>query len=110
MNHMLDTIGIEGILKLMHGEENRACEFRSCLAYYDGEEMRFFESKSPGVISEKIRGHENVNSWSDLWYIFIPDHFHKTMAEFDEGDFIEYNRVKVDSGMKKFGEWYSGSR
>ncbi|MCA0149846.1 hypothetical protein LCD52_13685 [Rossellomorea vietnamensis] len=110
VNHMLDTIGIEGILKLMHGEENRACEFRSCLAYYDGEEMRFFESRSPGVIAEKIRGSENVNSWSDLWYIFIPRHFQKTMAEFDEGDFMEYNRVKEDSGMKKFGEWYLGSR
>ncbi|MGG3915417.1 non-canonical purine NTP pyrophosphatase [Rossellomorea vietnamensis] len=110
VNHMLDTIGIEGILKLMHGEKNRACEFRSCLAYYDGEEIRFFESKSSGIISEKIRGSENVNSWSDLWYIFIPRHFQKTMAEFDEEDFKEYNRVKEDSGMKKFGEWYSGLR
>ncbi|MDX8344615.1 non-canonical purine NTP pyrophosphatase [Rossellomorea sp. YZS02] len=108
VNHMLDTIGIEGILKLMDGVENRACEFRSCLAYYDGEEMRLFESKSPGVIAEKIRGSDNENSWSDLWYIFIPRHFRKTMAEFDEEDFLEYTRVKEKSGMKKFGEWYSG--
>lgn len=110
VNHMLDTIGIEGILKLMHGVENRVCEFRSCLAYYDGEELRFFESKSPGVVAEKIRGSENENSWSDLWYIFIPRHFCKTMAEFDEGDFLEYNRVKETSGMRKFGEWYSNLR
>ena len=89
VNHMLDTIGIDGILKLMDGVENRACEFRSCLAYYDGEEMRLFESKSPGVIAEKIRGSDNENSWSDLWYIFIPRHFRKTMAEFDEEDFLE---------------------
>jgi XTP/dITP diphosphohydrolase len=106
VNHMLDTIGIEGVLKLLRDEENRECEFRSCLAYYDGEEMRFFESKSPGVISQEIRGSENENRWSDLWYLFIPQHFHKTLAEFDETDFMEYNRVKEDSGMKKFGEWY----
>jgi XTP/dITP diphosphohydrolase len=106
VNHMLDTIGIEGVLKLLRDEENRECEFRSCLAYYDGEEMRFFESKSPGVISQGIRGSENENRWSDLWYLFIPQHFHKTLAEFDETDFMEYNRVKEDSGMKKFGEWY----
>ncbi|WP_044338620.1 non-canonical purine NTP pyrophosphatase [Rossellomorea aquimaris] len=106
VNHMLDTIGIEGILKLLRDEENRECEFRSCLAYYDGEEMRFFESKSPGFISQEIRGSENDSKWSDLWYLFIPKHFHKTLAEFDEVDFLEYNRVKEDSGMKKFGEWY----
>ncbi|MBN8193288.1 hypothetical protein JI667_14145 [Bacillus sp. NTK074B] len=108
VNHMLDTIGIEGILKLMSGVENRACEFKSCLAYYDGEELRFFESKSPGSIAEKRRGSDNENSWSDLWYIFIPRHFHKTMAEFDKEAFLVYNRVKEASGMKKFGEWYSG--
>ena len=107
VNHMLDTIGIDGILKLMRDEENRECEFRSCLAYYDGEEMRFFESRSPGVIAERIRGSENENKLSDLWYLFIPRHFHKTLAEFDEQDFMEYSRVKEDSGMKKFGEWYS---
>jgi XTP/dITP diphosphohydrolase len=103
---MLDTIGIEGILKLLRDEENRECEFRSCLAYYDGEDMRFFESKSPGVISQEIRGSKNENRWSDLWYLFIPQHFHKTLAEFDEKDFMEYYRVKEDSGMKKFGKWY----
>lgn len=106
VNHMLDTIGIEGILKLLRDEENRECEFRSCLAYYDGEEMRFFESKSSGVISQEIRGSENESRWSDLWYLFIPQKFNKTLAEFDESDFKEYNRVKEDSGMKKFGEWY----
>lgn len=106
VNHMLDTIGIEGILKLLRDEENRECEFRSCLAYYDGEEMRFFESKSSGVISQEIRGSEYESRWSDLWYLFIPQKFNKTLAEFDESDFKEYNRVKEDSGMKKFGEWY----
>ncbi|MGM0852494.1 MAG: non-canonical purine NTP pyrophosphatase [Bacillota bacterium] len=107
---MLNTIGIEGILKLLGSEENRECEFRSCLAYYGGEEMRFFESKFPGIIAEKIRGSENESKWSDLWYLFIPQHFHKTLAEFNEQDFIKYNRVKEDSGIKKFGEWFSVSR
>ena len=45
---MLETIGIKGLLKLMDGVEDRYCEFRSCLAYYDGVDMKFFESKSPG--------------------------------------------------------------
>ncbi|MFD1739737.1 non-canonical purine NTP pyrophosphatase [Bacillus salitolerans] len=106
VNHMLDTIGIKGVLKLMMNEQNRYCEFRSCLAYFDGEEMRFFKSKSPGSISIEIRGHENEKKWSDLWYIFIPEHFDKTLAEFREEDFSTYNRVKQDSCMTQFGKWY----
>jgi len=106
VNHTLDTIGVEGILKLMEGVTNRYCEFRSCLAYYDGKTMEFFESKSPGIISERIKGHDNENKWSDLWYIFIPENFNMTLAEFREEDFIKYDESKEDSCMNKFGDWY----
>ncbi|WP_456270960.1 non-canonical purine NTP pyrophosphatase [Bacillus sp. AK031] len=106
VNHMLDTIGIDGCIKLMRDESNRECEFRSCLAYFDGEEIRYFESKSPGILAEEIRGTDNVNKWSDLWYIFIPQHFTKTLVEFSDPDFTKYNELKEDSGLKKFGAWY----
>lgn len=106
VNHTLDTIGIVGILKLMEGVDNRYCEFRSCLAYYDGCILNFFESKSPGRLSQNIKGSDNKNRWSDLWYIFIPDKFEKTLAEFDEDDFEHYNKIKEDSCIKKFGIWY----
>lgn len=106
VNHMLNTIGIDGILKLMNGIENRYCEFKSCLAYYDGINIKFFESSSPGAIAESIRGKENENKWSNLWYIFIPETFNKTLAEFSEEDFIRYDNLKEDTCMKKFGTWY----
>lgn len=106
VNHALDTIGIEGILKLMENVPDRYCEFRSCLAYYDGETMEFFESKAPGKLAEAIRGEDNEHKWSDLWYIFIPNNFDKTLAEFNEEDFERYNKTKEDSCMKKFGVWY----
>ncbi|MCA0987352.1 non-canonical purine NTP pyrophosphatase [Guptibacillus algicola] len=107
VNHMLETIGIQGVIKLLSGEENRKSEFRSCLAYYDGEVMKFFESKAPGEISTEIKGKDNERKWSDLWYIFIPEHFEKTLAEFSEDDFMQYHTIKEDSCMKKFGEWYN---
>ncbi len=106
VNHMLDTLGIDGLLKLMDGNEDRYCEFRSCLAYYDGNTLEFFENKSPGTLSDKIRGNDNINRWSDLWYIFIPEGFTKTLAEFTEQDFEEYDKVKDVSAIKKFGDWY----
>ncbi|MFT8313631.1 MAG: non-canonical purine NTP pyrophosphatase [Clostridium sp.] len=107
VNPMLDTIGIKGLLKLMEGVGNRYCEFRSCLAYYDGVDIKFFESKSSGTLSESIKGQDNENKWSDLWYIFKPEEFDKTLAEFDEEDFIIYDKTKEDSCLKKFGDWYS---
>lgn len=106
VNPMLDTIGIKGILKLMGGINNRYCEFRSCLAYYDGIDIKYFESKSPGTISESIRGTENEKKWSDLWYIFKPEGFNKTLAEFTEEDFMRYDEYKEESCIKKFGIWY----
>jgi len=106
VNHALDTIGIEGILKLMKDVPDRYCEFRSCLAYYDGHTVEFFESKSPGIMAENIRGFDNENKWSDLWYIFIPDKFDKTLAEFLDSDIEIYNKIKDDSCISKFGKWY----
>ncbi|MCB2299246.1 non-canonical purine NTP pyrophosphatase [Clostridium tagluense] len=108
VNHMLETIGINGVLKLMEGISNRYCEFKSCLAYYDGINLEFFESKSPGTISESIKGNENENKWSDLWYIFKPEKFNKTLAEFSEDDFKIYDELKEDSYIRKFGIWYEG--
>lgn len=106
VNHALNTIGIEGILKLMNGLKNRECEFKTCLAYYDGDYMEFFESKAPGTIAEGILGKNNENKWSDLWYIFKPLNFNKTLAQFNEEDFILYNSLKEPTCIEKFGTWY----
>lgn len=106
VNHALETIGIEGILKLMKDIPNRCCEFRACLAYYDGKEVQFFQSKSPGTIADSIRGYDNEKKWSELWYIFIPNKFNKTLAEFDEEDFARYGKIKESSCISKFGAWY----
>lgn len=106
VNHALDTIGIEGILKLMEDKADKECEFRSCLAYYDGIHMEFFESKSSGTLSSSIRGKHSHKKWSDLWYIFIPQCFDKTLAEFSEDDFAKHQTLKEDSAIKKFAQWY----
>lgn len=106
VNHMLDTIGIQGVLKLMDKENDRSCEFRSSLAYYDGQRMEFFESKSRGAIATSIRGENGENKWSDLWYIFVPERFEKTLAEFSDIDFELYSQIREESCMTQFGNWY----
>ncbi len=107
VNFALDTIGIEGILKLMSGIENRKCKFEECLAYYDGNEIKYFYGKHPGNLAYEVQGKDREEKWSDLWYIFKPQHFDKTLAEMDATE--RENRRKIDGSveaLKVFSEWY----
>ena len=47
VNFSLETLGIEGFLKLMEDKENRKCAFNECLAYYDGNEIQYFYGRHP---------------------------------------------------------------
>lgn len=111
VNFSLDTIGIDGILKLMHGKENRKCKFEECLAYYDGKEVHYFYGKHPGNLATKVQGVDRDGKWSDLWYVFKPEHFDKTLAEMD--DVERENRREIDGSvesMSVFAEWYKKNR
>ena len=58
-------------------------------------------------IKYKIRGEDRREKWSDLWYIFEPQGFDKTLAEMSTEE--RENRKKTDgsySAMEKFAEWY----
>ena len=110
VNFSLDTIGIDGILKLMQGKENRKCRFEECLAYHDGNKIHYFYGKHPGNLSTKIQGINREEKWSDLWYIFKPEHFDKTLAEMDTVEREE--RRKIDGSveaLKVFAEWYKNN-
>ena len=65
-----DTLGEDGILKLLAGEENRKAHFVEVLAYCKyGEEPITFTAITPGTISLEKQG---TYGWS--WdFIFIPE-------------------------------------
>ena len=106
VNYSLDTIGIKGILKLMEGKENRVCKFTECLSYYDGKELKQFMGKHEGTLSKEILGNDTDKKWSDLWYIYKPYGYEKTLAQMTEEE-REYRKKynSVDS-MKEFADWY----
>lgn len=107
VNFSLDTIGIDGILKLMQNKKDRKCRFEECLAYHDGKEIHYFYGKHPGNLATKIQGMDREEKWSDLWYIFKPEHFEKTLAEMDSKE--REDRRKIDGSveaLKVFAEWY----
>lgn len=60
-----------------------------------------------GNLSKEIKGIDRDEKWSDLWYIFKPEGFEKTLAEMDEVE--RENRRSIDgsySALEKFAEWY----
>ncbi len=111
VNFALDTLGIEGILKLMENVENRKCSFRECLAYYDGEEILYFNGNYDGFLATEIRGKDNEHKWSDLWYIFTPHDHDKTLAEMtDEERNKRRSCLQNTSAMREFADYYSGRK
>ena len=103
VNFALDTIGIDGILKLMEEKENRDCRFTECLSYYDEKELHQFMGKSEGSISNEILGIDTDKKWSDLWYIFIPKGYNKTLAQMTEEERnIRHEEKEKNEELKKY--------
>jgi len=60
-----------------------------------------------GNLSNTIKGLNRTEKWSDLWYIFEPNGFDKTLAEMDAIE--RENRRKIDGSvqaMQEFAKWY----
>lgn len=70
-------IGVEGILKLMNGVEDRSAYFEACVAYHDGYCISTYHGRCDGRIAEKAKGA------SGFAYdpIFIPAGHSQTFAE-----------------------------
>ena len=94
-----NTIGEDGILKLMEGIENREAYFIESLAYTEyGKKPIAFVSKTKGTIAKEKRG---TNGWS--WdFIFIPDGQTKTLAEFSDEEKWEF---WDDNGYIEFAKY-----
>jgi XTP/dITP diphosphohydrolase len=108
VNFALDTVNIEGILKLIE-DKDRACEFRHTLAYMDGElsEPKLFPDIRPGTISKEPRGQLQAHNWSPLSLIFIPDGQKKTLAEMTpEEDQAWHASIAENSYYGQFRKWF----
>lgn len=107
VNFVLDTIGIQGILKLMKDVDNRHCYFRQCIAYYDGNKISYYWGECHGTLAFEKKGIDTEEKWSDLWYIFIPKNCTKTLAEMN--DFEREERRKIDEStdaLEEFAKCY----
>ena len=107
VNFVLETIGINGILRLMEYKKDRSCAFLECLAYYDGKEIKYFYGELKGSLSHYAHKDNNGCRWSDLWYIFMPQGFNKTLSEMTIEELNTRQRIdKSTSAMEEFAKWY----
>ena len=106
VNFSLNTLGINGFLKLMEGKKNRNCKFVECLSYYDGKNLYQFMGEHKGTLTEEILGNDSDKKWSDLWYIFKPDGYDKTLAQMTDEE--RKNRIRYNSvsSLEEFAKWY----
>ncbi len=82
-HYVSDTIGEDGILKLMKGVENRKAHFIQVAAFCEyGKEPVTFTSITPGTIAKRKSG---KYGWS--WdFIFIPEGEEKTLGCFPDDE------------------------
>ena len=78
-----DTLGEDGLLKLMEGKENRKAYFKEVLAYCEyGKEPVTFTGITKGTISRKKQGQYGW-SWD---FIFIPDGKQDTLGCYNDDE------------------------
>ena len=100
---LLEKIGIDGLLEKMKNVENRYCYFKEVLAYFDRENIKLFYGISEGYLSREKREIDINKKWSDLWSVFIPFNYTKTLAEMTEDELKQYLDT-ADNAIKKFAE------
>lgn len=103
---MLQTIGIDGILRLMEGYDDRSAYFISSLVYIDnqGIEHIFDDDPYTGAIALTASPKKKTEAWSDLHQIFIPTGCDKVLAELTTDQHTNVQADRVDS-YTKFAEW-----
>ncbi len=102
-SYVLKTIGLEGVLKLLSGVEDRRAYFRTALAFCDGRgaEPVVFTGEAHGTISHEPRG----SSGFGYDPIFVPEGGDgRTFAEMSRS---EKNALSHRAeAFRAFCEWY----
>ena len=96
-----DTLGVDGLLKLMDGLEDRSAYFKESIAYCEpGGEPIVFEGFTKGRIDVKKSG---TYGWS--WdFIFIPDGEEKTLGCFNDDIRFKYWSMDAYNDLAKYLE------
>ncbi|MZH02749.1 MAG: RdgB/HAM1 family non-canonical purine NTP pyrophosphatase [Nitrospinae bacterium] len=93
-----ETVGCDGMLKMVTGFSDRKATAICCFAVYDGKNMKVARGEVNGTLSNSIRG-RNGFGWD---VIFIPEGYQQTYGEMTakEKNAISHRRNALDN-LKK---------
>ncbi len=96
-----ETLGVEGILKLLDSAKSRKAEFRSSVAFgMDGKAVANFSSATEGVIQLQGRGEKGFG----FDPIFVPMWTQKTFAEMELKEKTIYSHRS--KALSKLALWF----
>ncbi len=108
--YVLDKIGIDGILKLMHGLEDRRISFASFATYIDndGKVFQFERQANELQISKEKIDICSPFAWSELWKIIYIKDFNKNLCQLSEQELAQYYYHNDRTGsLQNFAYWYA---
>jgi len=113
IKHALNTIGPEGIVRLLNSKEARTCYFRQALGYVDEEGSAHTFTNEPtekGRIANEVAERNTDISWSPLWRIFIPANADKPLALFSKAEIQQKEQSENGtSEFDKFAQWITSN-
>lgn len=91
----LDTVGNEGILRMLANETNRKAVAKTAVGFFDGTQAHVFIGSVSGTIPETIRGTGGFG-WDP---IFVPEGSSKSFAEMTpvEKNAISMRKLAIES-------------
>lgn len=113
ISYILETIGLDGILKLMEGKRDRSCEWIECLAYKANAEadVKLFVGHIPGRLSYRQRGEARTFHTSPFTLIFKPLGEETTIAEMPLIDYQAWQDNADDLYFpdRLFTQWFTNT-
>lgn len=95
----LEELDVDGLCRLLNAYDDRSATAGAVLAYYDGENMKFFERNLKGKIA-KVPAGESGFGWNR---IFIPNGADMTLGQMSDTEFRQwYARVKPFAEVGNF--------
>jgi XTP/dITP diphosphohydrolase len=111
VKYINQTIGVEGVLKLLKNADDRSCYFQAALAFASDNGIKVFAHKTRiGQIAIKAHDFNHPKAWSELWKVYIPYGHTKTMSAFTDKELAIRKNKKRKNEFEKFAEWLNAQK
>ncbi|MCA0458962.1 MAG: non-canonical purine NTP pyrophosphatase [Chloroflexi bacterium] len=111
IKYALATIGAEGLIRLVEPFPSTTCRFVSvmCYAEPDGRQHTFIDDSAIGTLAKAIDPTPAPNAWSELWRVFIPMGYSKTLSAMTESERNTLMKEwQAGSVYGQFARWMAG--